>query len=448
MRRPPVRAPRPAALPLNMPAARSDPELEELVSIAVACARRAEDALRHAREISAATNRRASMAAAIAGCGVIAASSVIWFDRHGGISDPLTPVASALHAVIDGQRDLSQPPVGSYAPGARNQAMEDRVSGGPGTMTAAGAAAAPPPAEGVLPAASTTAAADRPSTGRIAAATRAVPAVALAAPAGALPAGALIEPAQGGSPRGSSRGSPGGSPPRPEPQGQLLASGYVQGDAQATAGAPIPDPQSDQVEGQRTARALTPVTGSAHSAGLPAAPPVLVGSAAELPEPTQAEAADPVPPLLAPRHQSPASRRREERLVASTTQIHPHRPTSVEPVSGEPDSRLLHARSSEAAANSVQEETTTEEESTTEEVSSVGPAPPAPPQPMLLPMPPPEPTPPPAYIAGYRPAHPTVYGEVRVYRRVHHSGYYVPSPPVLLSQVVANVRHNLYALFR
>ena len=73
-----------------------EPELEELVSIAVACARRAEDALEHAREVSATARRRMSMVAAITGMGMAAGIAAMVVDRNCAVADPrLTDVASA-----------------------------------------------------------------------------------------------------------------------------------------------------------------------------------------------------------------------------------------------------------------------------------------------------------------------------------------------------------------
>jgi hypothetical protein len=73
-----------------------DPELEELVSIAGACARRAEDAARQAREISWMARRRMSLVAAVTGTGVLAASAVAVIDRYQAFGEPGLPSASAL----------------------------------------------------------------------------------------------------------------------------------------------------------------------------------------------------------------------------------------------------------------------------------------------------------------------------------------------------------------
>ncbi len=76
---------------------RDDPELEELVSIAVACARRAEDALQQAREISWMARRRMSVVAAVTGAGVLAASGVGILDRYHAIGEHHLPtIASAV----------------------------------------------------------------------------------------------------------------------------------------------------------------------------------------------------------------------------------------------------------------------------------------------------------------------------------------------------------------
>jgi hypothetical protein len=69
-------------LQLRRTDARDDPELEELVSIAVACARRAEDAVQQAREIHWMARRRMSIVAAVTGAGVLAASAVGIIDRY------------------------------------------------------------------------------------------------------------------------------------------------------------------------------------------------------------------------------------------------------------------------------------------------------------------------------------------------------------------------------
>jgi hypothetical protein len=69
-------------LQLRRTDARDDPELEELVSIAVACARRAEDAVQQAREIHWMARRRMSIVAAVTGAGVLAASAIGIIDRY------------------------------------------------------------------------------------------------------------------------------------------------------------------------------------------------------------------------------------------------------------------------------------------------------------------------------------------------------------------------------
>ena len=102
----PVEAP---PLPLRLPASRSDPELEELVSIAVACARRAEDALQHAHEVTTAARRRMSMLAIVTGFGAIAASAAIALKTDGAILYPrpvphLTDVSEAMHDASDVRR--------------------------------------------------------------------------------------------------------------------------------------------------------------------------------------------------------------------------------------------------------------------------------------------------------------------------------------------------------
>jgi hypothetical protein len=102
IRLPPVRPPEVPPFPLRLSTPRSDPEMEELVSIAVACARRAEDALEHARQVSATARRRMSVVAMVTGFSVVAAAAVVWFDRNGAMADPrLAEVTSAMHGVSD-----------------------------------------------------------------------------------------------------------------------------------------------------------------------------------------------------------------------------------------------------------------------------------------------------------------------------------------------------------
>lgn len=413
---PPVPMPRPAAPPLNLPAARSNPEVEELVSIAVNCARRAEDAVRHARQISAAANRRVSMAAVFAGCGVMAASIAIWFDWQGRIANPLTPVVGALHAVTDDPPDLNQPRAGSDIAGVRNQAPGDRVSGDTGMRTAAGALAAPALADAIPRAGNTIAAADQSSAARIATSARATPAV------------AVIESAEGG----NLVENQGANPAPLAPRSEIPAGFSTRPEGKPTTQAEISVTGSAQSVGPLKTGAQIPVTESVHGASSAVALPVQVGSPALPTDSAPVVAVASVPPLPVPRDAA-SFRKPEERPVASAAQIHPHQPVA----------RAVHARSSVAAANSGRDETTSEEDWTTDEESSVEPVrPPASP-----PMRPPESMPPPAYIVGYRPMRPPVYREVRVYRRMRHFGYYVPAPPVFLSQVVAGVRRNLYELF-
>lgn len=92
---------------LRMRAA-GDPELEELVSIAVACARRAEDALQHAREVSWMARRRMSAIAAVTSFGVLAASvgiGVEWYYRSPDAG--IRAIASAMSGVSDLQRQTN-----------------------------------------------------------------------------------------------------------------------------------------------------------------------------------------------------------------------------------------------------------------------------------------------------------------------------------------------------
>jgi len=85
-------------LQLRRPDARDDPELEELVSIAVACARRAEDAVQQAREISWMARRRMSVVVAVTGAAVLAASAVGVLDRYRLTGEVLPSSASAFIA--------------------------------------------------------------------------------------------------------------------------------------------------------------------------------------------------------------------------------------------------------------------------------------------------------------------------------------------------------------
>ncbi len=72
------------AVPLALPATatRADPEIEELVAIAVACSRRAEDALQHARDVSWTARRRMSVVAGTTVAGMLVATAAIVFDRQ------------------------------------------------------------------------------------------------------------------------------------------------------------------------------------------------------------------------------------------------------------------------------------------------------------------------------------------------------------------------------
>jgi hypothetical protein len=105
---------RPALIPLDgllalkpgAPGTRTAPEMEELVSIAVACARRAEDALQHAREVSWGARRRMSIVAALTGAGIAAGVTIIVLDRDRAVADPrLTEVASAMRNVSNMQKE-------------------------------------------------------------------------------------------------------------------------------------------------------------------------------------------------------------------------------------------------------------------------------------------------------------------------------------------------------
>ena len=97
--------PRSMPLLLREPGARSDPELEELVSIAVACARRAEDASRHARDVSLSARRRMTVVAAVTGAGVLAATiSVVLDHNNGAATSRLADVASAVNGMNELQR--------------------------------------------------------------------------------------------------------------------------------------------------------------------------------------------------------------------------------------------------------------------------------------------------------------------------------------------------------
>jgi hypothetical protein len=88
------------------PGTRSGPELEELVSIAVACARRAEDALQHAREVSRMARRRLSMVAALTAVALAAGVGAFVLDRNTAAADPRrTEVASTVQSVSDLQKE-------------------------------------------------------------------------------------------------------------------------------------------------------------------------------------------------------------------------------------------------------------------------------------------------------------------------------------------------------
>jgi len=101
-------------LQLRRPDARDDPELEELVSIAVACARRAEDAVQQAREISGMARRRMS-AAAVTGAGVLlAASAVGILGRNYPAGEPAQPITASAFLAAPVTADPA--PLGSVAP--------------------------------------------------------------------------------------------------------------------------------------------------------------------------------------------------------------------------------------------------------------------------------------------------------------------------------------------
>ena len=98
------------AVPLQLrePGPRPDPEMEELVSIALACARRAEDASRDAREVSLAARRRMSVVASLIGAGALAATVAIVLDRYHGATDALlADVASAVNGATAMQRQTA-----------------------------------------------------------------------------------------------------------------------------------------------------------------------------------------------------------------------------------------------------------------------------------------------------------------------------------------------------
>jgi len=125
--------PRPVAQPLRLrpPVARNDPELEELVSIAVACARRAEDAVQHAREISWMARRRMTVVAAVTGAGVLAASAVGILDRYHANGDPLVAAVASGVAAASGTaiRIADSGPVGS-SPGIGQASAPIAAPGG------------------------------------------------------------------------------------------------------------------------------------------------------------------------------------------------------------------------------------------------------------------------------------------------------------------------------
>ena len=122
-----------APLQLRTPGTRTDPELEELVSIAVACARRAEDALAHAREVSWTARRRMSAVAALSGAGVLVAIGAIVLDRHHAIADArFVRVASAEDGVTGAMR---QPADQLAKPHSGMVAAPDSASSGQPTPT-------------------------------------------------------------------------------------------------------------------------------------------------------------------------------------------------------------------------------------------------------------------------------------------------------------------------
>jgi len=143
--------------------ARENPEMEELVSIAVACARRAEDALQHARDVSNSARRRMSMVAVVTGCGVLAAAAAIVLDRHHVSIDPaFTEVAAAVRGVTDLQRktvdqlDAVRSDVAALRDGDVADVPAGASSATSNVTRSADVPAAAPPASSVTPAVAST----------------------------------------------------------------------------------------------------------------------------------------------------------------------------------------------------------------------------------------------------------------------------------------------------
>jgi hypothetical protein len=121
-------------LQLRRPDARDDPELEELVSIAVACARRAEDAVQQAREISWMARRRMSVVGVV-GAGVLAASAVGVLDRYHATGELAQPgTASAF---------LAAPVTADPVPRPVESVPQAETSPAPSDLSAAGRVSEP-----------------------------------------------------------------------------------------------------------------------------------------------------------------------------------------------------------------------------------------------------------------------------------------------------------------
>ena len=176
----PIKLPEAVAFPLPQPS-QSDSNLEELVSIAVACANRAEDALRHAREVSWMARRKVSQIAAFAGVGVIVLVASVVLNRGiGGNVEPVVDNTSALHDVAapshpavtqlaDVRTDMTAPGVIPLAGrSAQSVSPERSVSSAPPAMVTASAtpdprldaSLAPPAVDDARPAAQTRSAAN------------------------------------------------------------------------------------------------------------------------------------------------------------------------------------------------------------------------------------------------------------------------------------------------
>jgi hypothetical protein len=105
-RLPPTPPAEPRPLRLRDRDARPEAALEELVSIAVACARRAEDALQRTREAGVAARQRMSMVAVVFGGCTLSAIAAIAVDHHDAIAE--SRLAQAVSAILSFDRYNSE----------------------------------------------------------------------------------------------------------------------------------------------------------------------------------------------------------------------------------------------------------------------------------------------------------------------------------------------------